>query len=285
MRRDSGLSLEIRDGYFNVCYRGGSLARVIRKQASHYSVEFNPKYFAGQPAPVSLVKSIASPQDARAWLGTVPHLKDAMDLWFGAHSKDEREYQQLVVRDNNLRHAGTATDYFICDIEYARPSMRFDLVAVHWPSTGPDRKRRQDRGLAVIELKVLDGALSGGAGIAKHLEDYLAFVKSAELQSFQNEMRTVFEQKNQLGLINCQHAVESFMDGVPDYVLLLVNHDPGSRKLAAILDGLPSYPDFRIKVATACFAGYGLYDPGVFEVDEFRRRFRGQIDCNSGASA
>jgi hypothetical protein len=193
VKRDSTLSLEIRDGYFNLYYRGGNLARVTRKAALSYTVEFDPNYLGPDTSPDLLVRAITSPETADAWLKSLPHLKDAMDLWFGAHPKDEREYQQLVVRDNNLRQAGTATDYFICDLEYARPSMRFDLVAVHWPSTGADRKRPDERGLAVIELKVLDGALGGSAGLAKHLEDYRTFVGSNALGEFQKEMRTIFE--------------------------------------------------------------------------------------------
>lgn len=279
VKRDSTLAFEIRCNYFNIYYRGGSIAKVSRKGPNLYAVEFNMNYFGGSPVPVPLVPEIGTRESAESWIATVPHLKNAMDLFFGTSHKNEREYQQLVVRDNNDHKSGNATDYFICDLEYASPSMRFDLVAAHWPSTSASHKNPHGKGLAVIEVKVLDAALGGSASLAKHLSDYHDFVGSKNLDLFREEMRDVFAQKVELGLINCKYPIESFMDSVPAFVLLLINHDPASKKLFNFLKDLPAYPEFDLKIATACFTGYSLYDQGMYEVDEFRSRFKDQIYC------
>ncbi len=43
--------------------------------------------------------------------------------------------QQLILHDNNRGSIARSTDYYICDLEYANPHGRFDLVAVRWAST------------------------------------------------------------------------------------------------------------------------------------------------------
>lgn len=62
----------------------------------------------------------------------MPYYKQAMDRWFAQHPKYEREFQQLVERDNN-RHGeiSHATDYYIVDTELVYEDARFDMVAVH----------------------------------------------------------------------------------------------------------------------------------------------------------
>ena len=277
VKKDGTLALEIRNDYFNIYYRGGSLAKIERKGTGFYLVTFDDDYFGDRTVPCALVDAITTLDSAEEWIATIPHLKNAMDFYRTVKRNDEREYQQLVVRDNNLARFGTSSDYYICDVEYADPSMRFDLVAAHWPSTAASRKNPHGKGMAVIELKVLDGSLGGGAGLAKHLEDFHIFINSPDLGLFREEMRTIFRQKVELGLVSCKYPIESFVDEVPSFVLLLVNHDPASRKLLNFLNDLPSFPDVELKIATACFAGCSLYDQGMYRMDDFLTRFRDQI--------
>jgi len=277
VKKDGTLALEIRNDYFNIYYRGGSLAKIERKGVGSYAVGFDDDYFGDGAVPHLLVDAITASESATAWIADVPRLKNAMDLLYGASGNSEREYQQRVVRDNNVDKFGTSSDYYICDVEYAAPSMRFDLVAAHWPSTAASRKNPHGKGMAVIELKVLDGSLGGDAGLAKHLQDFHTFINGPDLGLFREEMRTIFRQKVQLGLVSCKYPIESFVDEVPSFVLLLVNHDPASRKLLNFLKDLPSFPDVELKVATACFAGCSLYDQGMYRMDDFLARFKDQI--------
>ncbi len=46
--------------------------------------------------------------------GCLPRLKRAIDLM---QPGEEREVQQLIFRDNNLRSIARSTDYYVFDIE------------------------------------------------------------------------------------------------------------------------------------------------------------------------
>jgi len=72
-----------------------------------------------------------------ARLAALPTLKQAMALW---QPGEERVVQQHLLRDNNVGGIARWTDHYVCDIEYANHCGRFDLVAVHWPSTPAARK-------------------------------------------------------------------------------------------------------------------------------------------------
>jgi hypothetical protein len=43
VKRDDTLSLEIRDNYVNIYYRGGNLFRITPKEPSSYSIYFDTK--------------------------------------------------------------------------------------------------------------------------------------------------------------------------------------------------------------------------------------------------
>ena len=126
VKQDDTLHLAIRNEYINIYYRGGNLLRVSRDPTgaavtSTYTATFDRNYFTGSP-PKEFGKCpdrIAQESECTTWVDTFPILKQEMDLWFAGHPKLEGEYQQLVARANNRRHAATATDYFIIDIEYA----------------------------------------------------------------------------------------------------------------------------------------------------------------------
>lgn len=149
VKADDTLSLSIRSGYINVYYRGGSLAKIRDLGGHSYRFEFDGNYLRSSHHSLLSANLGTSPgppvvrcaADAAAWVSRIPQTKFAMDLWFGEHPKQEREYQQLVERTNNANYA---TDYFVCDIEYTNPDcpeLRADLVALHWPSTREARKQ------------------------------------------------------------------------------------------------------------------------------------------------
>lgn len=114
---DRSLCLALRENYVNVYYRGGSLARISTRPGG-YVARIDERYFGDAPPP-PIPRRLACATDVGAWLAAVPLLKDTMDLWLGRHAKDEREFQQLLIRDNNFGGTAKASDYFICDVEYA----------------------------------------------------------------------------------------------------------------------------------------------------------------------
>jgi len=275
VRADRTLCLEIREDYVNIYYRGGNLLKVSRTPDG-YAAFFDPKYAsddggalsAAMPAP-----RLRSSDDVAIWLGMFPRLKLAMDLFFGRNPKEEREAQQSILRENNFGGVSRATDYFVCDIEYANPHGRFDLVAVHWPSVGALRKRADGRRLVLVEAKFGEGAIDGPAGIHSHIVGINRFLDTPEnVTALKNEMVDVFNQKRQLGLIDCGKNLEAFSADPPMLLLALVNHDPDSTKLRTSLDNLPPSPHAEVYLATSCFMGYGLFDPAVLPLAEARAR-------------
>ena len=271
VKTDRTLDIEIRDDRINIYFRGGNLLRVEEKKRRVYEGWFDVKYkgITKKTRPTS----ISCPNDVTDWIDRISELRTAMNTWFAKHPKEEREFQQLIVRENNIGKIASATDYFICDIEYANPNGRFDMVAVHWPSSASQRKRGAELELVLIEVKFGDAALTKKAGIVEHVKDANAFLKNGQrVRSLKSEMKTVFNQKRILGLINCKHNIQSFSKEKPRLLFILANHDPASSVLKRELGKLPSSSGVEIQIATSCFMGYGLFDEGIFGLDEFQRR-------------
>jgi hypothetical protein len=272
---DPTLCLEIREHYVNIYYRGGNILK-ITETGDAFDAWFDRKYLDQEKTRVrdELPDTLAAPDDVNAWIGAIPFLKHEMDLWFGEHPKDEREFQQLMVRENNFGNAAKSTDYFICDIEYANGNRRFDLIAVRWPSTSADRKNNTGLGLAFIEMKYLDKAMAWKAGLLKHIEDINDFLGDrTNLDNMKDEMKEVFKQKRELGLICSKMPIESFSDDDPEYILALANHDPDSSILKRELAKPLVCPHAQLKFAVSSFMGYGLYQEHIFTFDDFKRRF------------
>ena len=287
VQSDHTLSLELRESYVNVYYRGGNLMKVEEKSGNVYSVEFDKEYFKGADHRVDLPgDKICKGDDIVEWLRVLPCLKRVMDHYFVKTQKSEREFQQLVVRENNFGSVARSTDYYICDVEYGsgrgRRRWRFDMIAVHWPSDGHVRKKTDDRRLVLAEMKYGDDALSEKSGLHKHIKDVNEYLGNSDsVRGLKNDMVRVFNQKRKLCLIKCRKDLEGFSDKLPIFLLLLANHDPDSIKLNKALENLPAHPNIDLRIATASFFGYGLYDQGVHEVEEFRKCFRRYIHSGS----
>ncbi len=258
VKKDDTLDLELRGDSVNIYYRGGSIFK-IKEVNNSFSIFFNKKYCAegstslnGNPPPEEAVANL-------------PFYKQAMDWWFHEHPKYEREFQQVIARENNNHgKISNGTDYYIADIEFADDNARFDMVALKWLSNGAVRKDTRKISLALIEVKYGDGALKGTAGIEKHLDDFQAFLSDTEkVEDFCQDMSLVFSQKCQLGLVDGlnkkQYKVKISSEN-PEVIFIFANHDPESKILPAVLKKveLKKYT-FPILVANASYMGYGLY--------------------------
>jgi len=277
---DTSLCLELRGAYINVYYRGGNLMKV-NQRSDRYDVFFNEKYFGDEKRRALPDSRITGKAGINDWIDFYPVLKQAMDRKFSRRRKHEREFQQVVLRENNFgRHGKQAgaqsvaksTDYFICDIEYANESGRFDLIAVHWPST--KRSETCDRRLVFIEMKYGDEALKDRAGLHAHVDDVNGYLGHPDnITRLKEEMVRVFNQKLSLGLIHCENDLGGFSDERPMLLLVLANHNPVSGRLRDVLDPPPESPHADLCIATASFLGYGLYEQGVHSVEDTFRRF------------
>ncbi len=278
VKHDDTLMLAIRNDYINIYYRGGNLLRINENKDS-YRFHFDNKYNTANkeiPARQSVVKNIS---DAGEWVDAFSCLKEIMDLWFSDHPKSEREFQQLIVRENNCSAIAKSSEYFISDIEFAtsEPSARFDMMAIRRFAKKPICKQCR---AALIEVKYGDGALGGKAGIIKHLKDMDTLI--SDPVSYSHILETIsnqFNQLNKLGLLNFSEArkdeeITLDTDDKPEVIFVLANHNPRGKKLATILSDpdITRYSErFDLKFFVARFAGYGFYSHCMLNLEQFQK--------------
>ena len=149
------------------------------------------------------------------------------------------------------------------------------MIAVHWPSKSKVRRYHpHNRQLVFVEVKHGDGALDGKSGLHDHVRDINKYAGDRnDLKGIKEDMVRVFNQKLELGLIDCGKPLVSFSDAPPILMLTFVNHDPEKSKLGELLQTLPESPNIELRIATASFFGYGLYDQGVHSLVEVWSRF------------
>lgn len=290
VKKDDTLCMELRGTYVDIYYRGGALLTIREIGNGGYCISFNEKYS-------EKCEDDTRTDDAREARGTcltaldavreVSAHKEAMDFYFAKHPKTEREFQQIILRENNnLGTVSDSTDYFILDMEYAinhcngqndSLSARFDMLAFKWESKGHVRKHTENLPITFIEVKYGDGAMNSGEdcklpGIRKHINDYIKIRKDdSMLQALARDMACVFRQKHKLGLVSCypdKEDIDLTLD--PENVELLfvlANHDPEKsrllREIKTAMSELQGTEDEKylseIKIARSSLMGYGLY--------------------------
>ena len=133
---DDTLDLELRGKCINIYYRGGSLFRITEKVSRTYEIFFDLNYCKTEAWGKTGITVICNPTIEQA-VKDIPYYKQAMDIYLGKSHKYEREFQQVLVRENNCHGIiSRSTDYYIIDIEYADSNenrkSRFDIVALKW---------------------------------------------------------------------------------------------------------------------------------------------------------
>ena len=133
IKHDGTLDLEIRENKINIYYRGGNTLGITETSKGELKFHFDNNYFLSFVA--LMQNSLPTLNLETNWKKYFPIIKQGMDFYFSEHPKEEREFQQLVVRENNYSSIANSTDYFIIDIEYDNHnSARFDMVALEWES-------------------------------------------------------------------------------------------------------------------------------------------------------
>ncbi len=284
VKQDHTLLLAIRDGYLNIYYRGGSLLKLGCSEADgSYKSFFDPQYDkSGQRLGTALPAALRHRQDVTVWLEAFPRLKEIMDFYFALHAKPEREFQQLLARENNCSPISNETEYFITDIEFADSDVRarFDMLALRWLAS--ERKDGDRCRAAFIEMKYGDHALDGKAGLLDHLEDINEFLlDTTHYRSLLGTMEVQFRQLSQLDLLKFNRGkngteVRLRPKDKPEMIIVLANHNPRSVRLEGILQNLEEKgyglsPRFDLRFLVTSFAGYGLHANSLLSLDRFRQ--------------
>jgi hypothetical protein len=281
VRKDHTLMLAIRDGYINIYYRGGNIIRVT-EQEGFYKTYFDVQYAKHGQYVAFPEDDIRIQDDAQRLVDCLPIRKLIMDEYFANKSKTtEREFQQLVARENNNSSISNESEYFVSDIEVAIPHLaRFDIVAIRWPAK--DRKYGSKCRAALIEMKYGDCSLRGYAGLLKHLEDMHAFISErVQYADLLETMESQFNQLDTLGLLNFNKGtsnakVQLNPNDKPEVIFILANHNPRSSILNKIIQDpkIEKYAQselFDLRFYVASFAGYGLHTDSMHTLIEFRK--------------
>jgi hypothetical protein len=244
---DKDLDFQIRDKYINLYFKGNSL---LKLSEANYKVEINKKFTNGLMIP----EELSDAHKTQAFIENVPYIKENI-IKYGSSSL-EVEYEQLIIRANNLEPRNNS-EYFIIDRQYTKDNQgRFDLTGFYWERNG--RKRGQTVPLCLMELKFalnsdiknLDGQL---------LRYYDVINNNAEEISIEAEK--IFKQKLELGLFNQDtkrvEALKSLtftrkISGF-QFIIILIDYDPNSSLFN--LDILKKLPFAKqIKVFNSGFA-------------------------------
>jgi hypothetical protein len=283
IKEDDTLMLALRDGYINIYYRGGSLLRIEQKgTGGKYIATFDTKYNKknASPLPVQFPYPVNDEADSRALVDAIPALKYSMDRFFSQHRKAEREFQQLVARENNCSPISNETEYFIVDIEVAGalPNARFDMLAVRW--LRDERKKQGTLVPVLIEMKYGSKALEGDSGLNEHMEDAVSL--RADKKSWDSLRKALEDQINQLdylGLLNFNRAktvkrLQIDPKATPELVFMLANHNPASTKLSKLLAAMeaPAADEngYDLLFFVSSFAGYGMHRACMLGLGEFK---------------
>ena len=288
VKMDDTLMLAIRQGYINIYYRGGNLLKITELPGGGYVAEFDAKYNRYDCPLPHFPCTLRSAEATAELVGKVHAIKEVMDYFFTENPKLEREFQQLVARENNYSSISNETEYFIVDIEVADSelSARFDMLAVRWLRT--DRNREGVLLPVLIEMKYGVNALEGSAGIAKHL-DNLKELFSDNYQTKRMDLfdtlETQLEQLDELGLLkfNRSERVEKLLidrSSTMEVVILLANINPASTKLQKVVKDIPStgFP-FSLRFFAASFAGYGMHRANMLKIGEIQARVDDLLAC------
>ena len=280
VKQDHTLMLSIRKGYINIYYRGGNILRIKQCNGS-YSAFFDKKYNKSGQAIPTLPDTIENQSEAMKWLDSFQNLKGIMDFYFSEFSKPEREFQQLIARENNFSTVANQSEYFVSDIEFSDSALgaRFDMLALRWLVS--QRKNTGNCRPALIEMKYGDGALSGKAGVLKHLEDIDALVSDGDkYKALLKTMESQFSQLDELGLLRFNRVanwtnIHLDDNEKPEVIFILANHNPRSSKLNTILkdpriDAYDHSPNFDLRFYVASFAGYALHADCMLTLSQFR---------------
>jgi len=305
VKADNTLMLAIRNNYINIYYRGGSILRLFWAKDHQYNTEFDPNYVKNWPSEAQeiiltediknllegdsdkkLPKKITNRDDVRRWLAAFPTLKQIMDIWLTTvKEKLEREFQQLVVRENNFSRSANMTDYFIVDIEASYPDLGacFDLLSVKWP---PKDRKKDKVSLAFIEMKYGKDSLIGGAGLAKHLKDFETFIQNSDyLPNLRPTIERQLKRLNELGLLKHKRTENRDFEVTiekPEVILLLAGYPLQSQRLYNLLfnaeekDDLARYAHqdapFDLKFHWPHSAGYSLFSVDMIPLKYFKER-------------
>jgi len=263
------LDLQIRDGYINVYYQGGSIWKIDKVTPRSRGLLFSTakKYFhRGKLLPPVDSSWLPGPHDGLdAWNTVRGQLETVMVDWFNLHPKKERDLQHKCACNHLLNNA---SKWIVVDIEYAawlhgkkgtpaaldsRRMCKFDMVAFERSSL----ETKGELPVYLVEFKVQEGAVTGASGVTSHAKDFQQLlcnrVDVSALSALKESIKNIIRDKVSLGLLPGVPAETANRDIVcrPIFVLKDVALDSGKRN--NIKETLTSCSDGKLWLQYASF--------------------------------
>jgi len=188
---DTTLDFEVRSGYINIYFKGNSILKLYENGNFNIHKKFLDNICLSN-------NNFSTITDVKNYLSNIPSIKNNVIKIKAKRQTLEIEYEQLLIRSNNL-NKNVNSELFFTDRQYAdnKSNSRFDLTGFFWDRN--NRKKNQTVPLAFIEVKYsLNSDISK---IDKQLEQYYYAVKS-KINEIASETEYIKNLKIDLGLIN-----------------------------------------------------------------------------------
>ena len=216
----------------------------------------------------------------------LPYMKQNIDLWMGAGNKSpyEKEFKQMIMRENNSKTAGNQSDYFIVDMEhqYEKNGAVADLAGLIMER---GKRRNPVFRMSMIAVKYMDSAIAGRGGIYSRIADYVRLLNDPLLlNDIRHDMSEMFYQSKKLGLLpgirNSYDRID-ISDERTELLIALVSRNANNGKntgqvetesLKAVLQkALNEYGDVLddVYIAGTSEIGFGLYTDRKMRLKDF----------------
>lgn len=284
IKKDDTIQLEFRDKYISIYYRGGCISKLEWKDNNVYEDYFNNNYKninnnvdeEDEEKNLQLQMEIKSNEDCSKLVEKIIERKEYMNHFFAKRPKREREYQQVVERENNDRED---SNYYIADIEYANNDSRFDMIAVQ----RKDHKDYLNLKPAIIEMKYGAKAIGNECGVYQHYED-VKKLSVEEIKDIIEDTEIIMKYKDELGLIQTMNYVDRgikindlkeidlifFISGITQkHNKTLLQEFEKIRE--DMLQDNSNNRDIKLNVKVFCtyMAGNIMFDGDIISIDEF----------------
>ncbi|WP_455543309.1 hypothetical protein [Intestinibacter sp.] len=280
VKSDTTLAMEIRKDCINIYYRGGSLLKIKEIGENIYNGYFDKNYIKtenSQSVVIECIPGINSMSKANKLIDYIPKIKQQMDLWMKIEMPDggEREYKHIVAKENNYGLIGKESDYFIGDIEYrgCLNNYLFDMIGVKWAVDNDDTSNLD---LALFKMYYGNKYLKTCNEILKDLNDIASFLVNKDcLGILKEDLTEIYKVKTMLGLLYPYKDLEiNFSDKI-EIVYIFGNQSNENKNLKDTLIEIQNSKEYKeiskiadIKIATASFMGYGLYEKNMINLDK-----------------
>ncbi len=266
VKKDDTLSLEIRQNFIELYYRGQKICKVISENNDYKIIDLSQN-------------NDDIERCCYEWTRYIPLMKQNIDFYLHDNPNLEMEYGQCLVRENNRNAQSDKTDYYMASMEYSRDEEnKINLVGIKWLATESSRTKGDRIALAFIEMKYGDKKPIEDSILQKHTEDLNEFTQNKRnLFGIYEDIEIIFNQKVELGLINGVDKEITINRNIKPELILVVSSHRGEnheliseiRKVTTSFDYSNLVQNINMKVAKTNYAGYGLYEEQILNIQEF----------------